>query len=145
LPERNTLDAPGKIPSSSNAMIPETGTTVNSMGRETWDRQAPPAPRDPIDTHMMIEAGPAPAGNGPQVDQYESALTTSPWARVPRAHQVGAAIESFMNFTEPSHMHTFTPPGWLLVAVIRSFEPPGAPPQEFAATHEIWFGVMKWL
>ncbi len=40
---------------------------------------------------------------------------TSPLARVPKAHQVWAAIVFLMNLTLPSAISVLTPPGWRLV------------------------------
>jgi hypothetical protein len=44
-------------------------------------------------------------------DQYASALTTSPPARVPRAWYVGCAIVCLINRTDPSTIAKFAPPG----------------------------------
>ena len=55
-------------------------------------------------------------------------VTTSPWLRVPIAHQTCMLIVSLMNRTEPSQNVTFTPPAWLLLGVIRLLNPPGVPP-----------------
>ena len=60
------------------------------------------------------------------------------------AHQIGLEMVSFTNLTEPSTMQAFTPPEWLLVAVIASLKPPGAPPHELAATQDRLFGVIRW-
>ena len=49
------------------------------------------------------------------INQYWSALRTSPLARVPSAHQGCRPIESLTNFTDPSAKARLTPPGWLLV------------------------------
>ena len=79
--------------------------------------------------------------------QNESALITSPPARVPMAHQTERATESLMNFTEPSAKPTLTPPGWLLVAVTAPPMPPQPvserPKAEFP-THVMEFGVIQW-
>ena len=48
------------------------------------------------------------------VDQYESALTTSPPDIEPRATQVGRLTEFLKNRTEPSASKELTPPGWRL-------------------------------
>ena len=64
------------------------------------------------------------APDGPERCSGLSALSTSAMALVPMAHQVCGAMESLMNFTEPSPMQTFTPPGCMLVAVIMALVPP---------------------
>src|SRR5262245_8121406 len=67
--------------------------------------------------------GPCPRGHAPrrrrvgrtEVDQYESAETTSPWAREPSAQMTGMLVPSLRNLTEPSQARMFAPPEWKLV------------------------------
>src|SRR3954468_22510312 len=75
--------------------------------------------------------------------QYASALTTSPWFRVPIAHQVCRLIVSLTNRTEPSQKPTITPPGWLLLGVIRLLNPPGVPPSPSEVVQVSLFGALK--
>ncbi len=60
-----------------------------------------------------------------------------------------------MNLTEPSPMATFTPPGWLLRAVLAPSHPPPEPSEVklpcatkkplSAPVHDRVFGVITWL
>src|SRR3954465_9610806 len=71
-------------------------------------------------------------GAHPTRTQYASAEITSPWARDPRAQSVCWLTLSLRNRTEPSHIRTLTPPGWLLARFIipaPSMAPPGLVPQ----------------
>src|SRR3954471_17559138 len=79
-------------------------------------------------------------GTGSRSDaraQSESAPTTSPPSLDPMAHHAFMLMLSFTKRTEPSQFAMFTPPEWLLVGVMASYQLPGSPPGPFAAWHEI--------
>src|SRR4051812_46404911 len=83
---------------------PPRGVATIRPGARRAHRSTPPYAR----------SGTTPGRGG---DQKASALTTSPPALVPRAHQILMLMVLLTNFTLPSHIPTFTPPGWLLVAL----------------------------
>ena len=75
--------------------------------------------------------------------QYWSELTTSPPLRLPSAaSSVGEVTEAVMNRTDPSVKHTFTPPGWLLVAVDMPEVPPQRPPGSLEFKQVSLLGVL---
>src|SRR5262245_24637769 len=79
--------------------------------------------------------------------QKASWETTSRPLRWPSAHQVFRSIVSLMNFTEPSAMATFTPPGWLLVGGSEAYAPPNVSHAESLVVfwQESWFGPPMWM
>src|SRR5262249_34430240 len=99
-----------------------SGATRHAVPRPVrWDSTTRPTRRLRIRSGLATKpprvtgAPPQHPGNSTGFEgQYASALTTSPLARVPIAHQVGRLMVSLTNRTLPSVNRTFTPPGWEL-------------------------------
>ena len=98
--------------------------------------------RLPRGRHARSTPGPPhrPVGEGRELNQYESALITSPPARVPRAFHVLKLTFDLMNRTDPSMRSTLAPPGWNEPAPMNE----STLPNPALTAQACWFGGMMW-
>src|SRR5262245_3395440 len=102
---------PQQTPAARAATTMSFGKNIRMFGSKSRGRLILPETRDE-------RAGRSPRGRPRRapapIDQYESALRTSPPAMVPRPYQVTGLTVFLQKWTLPSANRALTPPGWLL-------------------------------
>ena len=129
--------APTQVPGATIAKLNDTCGNLIQITELDWpravERSASPVVRTACFENQIPPAFAKATGDGVFVDervaaarfdvpvlQYASAETTSPPLRLPSACQVATLIEFLMNWTWPSAIRAWTPPGWLLRVVTLS-------------------------